>query len=64
MATSHTFAGGRARDFGLKDMASRKITPVPYTKLVKVFERDGFVIRRRKGDHIIMVVRRESAVLW
>lgn len=33
---------------------ARKITPVPYVLLIKVFEADGFVIARRKGDHIIM----------
>jgi len=29
--------------------------PVPYQKLVKVFELDGFSVRRRKGDHLILV---------
>jgi predicted RNA binding protein YcfA (HicA-like mRNA interferase family) len=33
---------------------SRKITPIPYTHLIKIFEADGFSIVRRKGDHIIM----------
>jgi len=36
-------------------VASRKIMPVPYQKLVKVFELDGFSVRRRKGDHLILV---------
>lgn len=36
-------------------MAERKITPVHYTVLVKVFERDGFAVKRQKGDHIVMV---------
>jgi predicted RNA binding protein YcfA (HicA-like mRNA interferase family) len=33
---------------------SRKITPIPYTLLIKIFKADGFSIVRRKGDHIIM----------
>jgi len=33
-------------------MASRKITPIPYRKLVKVFEWDGFTVKRQRGDHI------------
>jgi predicted RNA binding protein YcfA (HicA-like mRNA interferase family) len=33
---------------------SRKITPVHYKTLVKVFELDGFSVKRKKGDHIIM----------
>jgi predicted RNA binding protein YcfA (HicA-like mRNA interferase family) len=33
---------------------SRKITSIPYTLLIKIFEADGFSIVRRKGDHIIM----------
>lgn len=35
-------------------MSKRKITPVHYETLIKIFELDGFVIRRKKGDHIIM----------
>lgn len=31
-----------------------KITPIHYQKLVSVFERDGFTVRRRKGDHLIL----------
>ena len=31
-----------------------KITPVDYRTLVRVFELDGFVLSRRKGDHIVM----------
>ena len=31
-----------------------RIVPVHYRLLVRVFERDGFSIRRRKGDHIVM----------
>lgn len=36
-------------------MAERKIAPIHYTVLVRVFERDGFVVKRQKGDHIVMV---------
>ena len=33
----------------------RKITPIPYTLLIKIFEADGFSVVRKKGDHIIMI---------
>jgi predicted RNA binding protein YcfA (HicA-like mRNA interferase family) len=32
----------------------RKITPIHYRTLVKVFESAGFAVKRQKGDHIIM----------
>jgi len=32
----------------------RKITPIPYTLLIKIFVVDGFSVVRKKGDHIIM----------
>lgn len=32
-----------------------RITPIPYRKLVKIFELDGFAVARRKGDHIAMI---------
>ena len=35
-------------------MSERKITPLHYDTLVKIFELDGFVVSRKKGDHIIM----------
>ncbi len=35
-------------------MDDKKITPIPYKKLIKVFELDGFQVKRKKGDHIIM----------
>ena len=35
-------------------MTSRKITPIYYKKLVKVFKRDGFTIMRQTGDHLIL----------
>lgn len=31
-----------------------RITPVRYQVLVRVFELDGFVVSRPKGDHIVM----------
>jgi predicted RNA binding protein YcfA (HicA-like mRNA interferase family) len=31
-----------------------KITPLHYRILVRVFELDGFIISRQKGDHIVM----------
>lgn len=35
-------------------MAARKITPIDYRKLVKVFEMKGFQVIQQKGDHLIM----------
>jgi len=35
-------------------MFQRRITPVRYSTLIKVFKLDGFEIKRRRGDHIIM----------
>ena len=35
-------------------MPKRKITPIPYRTLVRVFERDGFKFARTRGDHIAM----------
>ena len=32
-----------------------KITPVDYRTLIRVFELDGFTVKRQKGDHIILV---------
>ncbi len=29
------------------------IRPIDYRRLVKVFEREGFVFNRQKGDHLI-----------
>ena len=31
-----------------------KLTPIHYEKLIKVFERDGFQIARKRGDHVMM----------
>jgi predicted RNA binding protein YcfA (HicA-like mRNA interferase family) len=35
-------------------VASRKITPISYQTLVKVFEAEGFIISRHRGDHLIL----------
>lgn len=32
----------------------RKIIPIHYRILIKIFELDGFTVKRQKGDHIIM----------
>lgn len=32
----------------------RRIVPVRYRTLIRIFERDGFSISRTKGDHIVM----------
>jgi predicted RNA binding protein YcfA (HicA-like mRNA interferase family) len=31
-----------------------KITPISYQKLVKIFELEGFTVKRQKGDHLIL----------
>ncbi len=35
-------------------MRERKITPIHYGTLIRIFELDGFTVKRKKGDHIIM----------
>ena len=35
-------------------MSDQKIVPIKYSLLIKVFEHEGFTIKRRKGDHVIM----------
>lgn len=35
-------------------MTERKITQIPYQKLVKIFELEGFTLKRQKGDHLIL----------
>ncbi|MBT9132220.1 MAG: hypothetical protein DDT33_00733 [Firmicutes bacterium] len=30
------------------------ITPINYQTLIKIFEVEGFTVKRQKGDHIIM----------
>ena len=34
-------------------MPTRRIIPIHYQILVKVFELDGFTFKRQKGDHLI-----------
>lgn len=36
-------------------MTLQRITPVHFQTLIRVFELEGFVVKRQKGDHIIMV---------
>ena len=31
-----------------------RLTPQPYRKLVRVFEKAGFIVERTRGSHIIM----------
>ncbi|MEA3360604.1 MAG: type II toxin-antitoxin system HicA family toxin [Thermodesulfobacteriota bacterium] len=35
-------------------MFSKKIAPIPCSLLIRVFELDGFTVKRTKGDHVIM----------
>ena len=35
-------------------MPERKIIPIQYKTLIKIFELDGFAVKRQRGDHIIM----------
>lgn len=35
-------------------MSTQRITPIHYQRLTKVFEFDGFTVKRQKGDHLIM----------
>ena len=35
-------------------MSPHKIVPIPYKSLVKVFESEGFVFKRQRGDHLIL----------
>lgn len=32
-----------------------KIIPINYKKLIKIFQIEGFMVNRIKGDHLIMV---------
>lgn len=32
----------------------QKIVPIHYQKLVRIFELEGFILKRQKGDHLIM----------
>ena len=33
---------------------NQRIFPVPYKKLIKVFELDGFTVVRQEGDHLVL----------
>ncbi|MGH7256515.1 MAG: type II toxin-antitoxin system HicA family toxin [Nitrospirales bacterium] len=35
-------------------MTDRKLVPIHYTTLVRIFEHDGFRIVRQKGDHLVL----------
>lgn len=35
-------------------MPDHKIIPLRYETLIKIFELEGFAVKRKKGDHIIM----------
>ncbi len=35
-------------------MNTRKIIPIHYEQLIKLFELEGFAVKRTKGDHILM----------
>jgi predicted RNA binding protein YcfA (HicA-like mRNA interferase family) len=35
-------------------MFEKKIIPIHYEFLIKIFELDGFVLKRKRGDHLIM----------
>lgn len=35
-------------------MNTRKIVPVHHKTLIRLFELEGFAVKRQKGDHIIM----------
>jgi predicted RNA binding protein YcfA (HicA-like mRNA interferase family) len=32
-----------------------RIAPISYTKLCKVFEKEGFKLLRQKGDHLVYI---------
>jgi predicted RNA binding protein YcfA (HicA-like mRNA interferase family) len=31
-----------------------RLTPIPWQRLVKVFELDGFTVVRQEGDHLVL----------
>ena len=35
-------------------MPEHKIVPIHYETLIRLFELDGFAVKRKKGDHIVM----------
>ena len=36
------------------NMPEKKITPIDHRILVRIFELDGFTVRGKRGDHIVM----------
>ena len=36
------------------NLRPKRLTPIGYRLLIRVFEREGFAIARRRGDHIMM----------
>ena len=52
-ATPTGGSGAGHRQLGTT-LAAGKITPVHYQTLVRVFELDGFAVKRKKGDHLIL----------
>jgi predicted RNA binding protein YcfA (HicA-like mRNA interferase family) len=42
-------------DYGRRLSSMSKIIPIPYQKLIQIFELDGFKVVRQKGDHIMMI---------
>jgi predicted RNA binding protein YcfA (HicA-like mRNA interferase family) len=35
-------------------MPEKKLLPVHYSTLIRIFELEGFSVRRKRGDHVIM----------
>jgi len=35
-------------------MPEKKIVPIHYRKLMRIFELDGFTVSRQRGDHVSM----------
>lgn len=34
--------------------ARQRIVPIRYRTLIRIFEMDGFIVRRTQGDHVMM----------
>ncbi len=45
-------------------MTERRITPIPYSTLVKIFELDGFAVSRQKGDHVVLTKPRVKRLVF
>jgi len=35
-------------------MSEKKLTPIHFETLIRIFQSEGFTIQRKKGDHIIL----------